>query len=156
MKAPFLSPSDRKESFMASREGEGDERDCGHCGGDRGRRGGCGRVPGGGVLRGPLAPAASRGADGMSVLDTVLPGGLTSKQAAARLAADGQNRLPVRRPTPAWRLLAAELVHFFALLFWVAGGLAFLAGMPQLGMAVFVVVVLNGVFAFAQERRAEH
>ena len=38
------------------------------------------------------------------------------------------------------------MVHFFALLFWVAGGLAFLAGMPQLGVAVFVVVVLNALF----------
>jgi P-type E1-E2 ATPase len=48
------------------------------------------------------------------------------------------------------------MFHFFALLFWVAGGLAFVAGMPQLGVAVFVVVVLNGVFAFVQEERAEH
>jgi magnesium-transporting ATPase (P-type) len=48
------------------------------------------------------------------------------------------------------------MFHFFALLFWVAGALAFVAGMPQLGVAIFVVVVLNGVFAFAQEQRAEH
>ncbi|MGE5698413.1 MAG: cation-translocating P-type ATPase [Candidatus Sericytochromatia bacterium] len=82
--------------------------------------------------------------------------GLTSGQAARRLATDGPNRLPVRRGTPAWRRLLAEMVHFFALLFWVVGGLAFLAGMPKLGIAVFVVVVLNGLFAFAQEQRAEH
>ena len=48
------------------------------------------------------------------------------------------------------------MVHFFALLFWVAGALAFVAGLPQLGVAVFVVIVLNGVFAFVQEQRAEH
>jgi magnesium-transporting ATPase (P-type) len=48
------------------------------------------------------------------------------------------------------------MVHFFALLFWVAGGLAFIAGLPQLGVAVFVVIVLNGAFAFVQERRAEN
>jgi calcium-translocating P-type ATPase len=82
--------------------------------------------------------------------------GLTSEEAAARLAAEGPNRLPVPRRTPAWRRLVAEMVHFFALLFWVAGSLAFIAGMPQLGVAVFVVVVLNGLFAFAQEQRAEH
>ncbi|HUM00245.1 MAG TPA: HAD-IC family P-type ATPase, partial [Mycobacterium sp.] len=84
------------------------------------------------------------------------PRGLTSAEAARRLAADGPNVLPAQRRTPAWRLLAAEMVHFFALLFWVAGGLAFVAGMPQLGIAVFVVIVLNGLFAFAQEQRAEH
>ncbi|WP_322860635.1 cation-transporting P-type ATPase [Mycobacterium europaeum] len=82
--------------------------------------------------------------------------GLTSEQAAARLHAEGPNRLPAPRRMPAWRRLLAEMVHFFALLFWVAGGLAFIAGMPQLGLAVFVVIVLNGLFAFAQEQRAEH
>jgi magnesium-transporting ATPase (P-type) len=82
--------------------------------------------------------------------------GLTAEEAAARLAADGPNILPVPPRTPAWRQLAAEMVHFFALLFWVAGALAFVAGLPQLGVAVFVVILLNGLFAFVQERRAEH
>ena len=82
--------------------------------------------------------------------------GLTHAEAAARLAAEGPNELPAPRRVPAWRRLAAQMFHFFALLFWVAGGLAFVAGMPQLGVAVFVVVVLNGVFAFVQEERAEH
>ena len=82
--------------------------------------------------------------------------GLTTDEASSRLAADGPNRLPTPRGTPAWRRLLAEMVHFFALLFWVAGALAFIAGMPQLGVAVFVVIVLNGVFAFIQEARAEH
>ena len=38
---------------------------------------------------------------------------------------------------------------------WGAGGLALLAGMPELGIAIFVVIVVNGLFAFAQESRAE-
>ncbi|KAA0235342.1 MAG: putative cation-transporting ATPase F [Acidimicrobiales bacterium] len=82
--------------------------------------------------------------------------GLSSAEAAARLAAGGANVLPTPRRTPVWRRFVAELVHFFALLFWVAGALAVIAGLPQLGIAVFVVVVLNGVFAFIQEQRAEH
>jgi calcium-translocating P-type ATPase len=48
------------------------------------------------------------------------------------------------------------MIHFFALLFWAAGVLAFVAGLPQLGVAIFVVIVLNGIFAFAQEERAAH
>ncbi|CAN5851531.1 cation-transporting P-type ATPase [soil metagenome] len=83
-------------------------------------------------------------------------GGLTSQQAADLLAASGPNRLPVQHNMPWWRRFAANLVHFFALLFWVAGGLAFVAGMPQLGIAIFAVVVLNAVFSFAQEERAQH
>ena len=86
---------------------------------------------------------------------TVARPGLSSAEAARRLAADGPNRLPPpERPRP-WRRLAGQLTHFFARMLWVAGGLAFLAGMPQLGVAIFVVIVVNGVFAFAQEQRAE-
>jgi magnesium-transporting ATPase (P-type) len=80
--------------------------------------------------------------------------GLDPAEAAARLATDGPNELPPPRRTPTWRLLFDQLVHFFAVMLWVAGGLAFVAGMPQLGVAIFVVIVVNGVFAFAQEQRA--
>ena len=38
---------------------------------------------------------------------------------------------------------------------WIAGGLAIVASMPQLGFAIFVVIILNGLFAFIQEYRAE-
>jgi calcium-translocating P-type ATPase len=51
--------------------------------------------------------------------------------------------------------LIAQWTHFFALLLWVAAGLAIVAGMPQLGAAIAVVVVINGLFAFVQEHRAE-
>ena len=45
--------------------------------------------------------------------------------------------------------------HFFALMLWTASGLALLAGMPVLTVAIGVVVVLNGLFSFAQEYRAD-
>lgn len=48
-----------------------------------------------------------------------------------------------------------EFTHFFALMLWVAAALAFIAGMPQLGVAVLIVVVVNGVFSHVQEERAE-
>ena len=81
--------------------------------------------------------------------------GLTSSEASERLRRDGPNILPVSPPPPAWRLLAAQMVHFFAILLWIAGGLAFLARMPELGVAIFIVVLINGLFAFGQEYRAE-
>jgi calcium-translocating P-type ATPase len=56
---------------------------------------------------------------------------------------------------PAWRHLLAQMTHFFAAMLWVASVLAFLADLPALGVAIIVVVVVNGVFAFAQEYRAE-
>ncbi len=42
------------------------------------------------------------------------------------------------------------MTHFFAMMLWVAGALAFVAGLPELGIAIFVVIVVNGVPAFAQ------
>ena len=83
-------------------------------------------------------------------------GGLTSAEVAIRQVEGGPNRLQSAKPVSAWRQLLFEMVHFFAVLLWVAGVLAIIAGMPQLGVAVFVVIVLNGLFAFVQERRAEH
>jgi calcium-translocating P-type ATPase len=81
--------------------------------------------------------------------------GLSSADAAALLQRDGPNILPMAPPPPAWRLLAEQLVHFFALMLWVASGLAFAAQMPQLGVAIVVIIVVNAVFAFLQEYRAE-
>lgn len=81
--------------------------------------------------------------------------GLTSKEAAARLVADGPNRLPAPPRPHVWQKLVGQFSHFFALMLWVAGALALVAGMPQVGIAIFVVIVVNGVFAFVQEQRAE-
>ena len=47
------------------------------------------------------------------------------------------------------------MVHFFALMLWFAALLAWWAAMPALAVAIGIVVVLNGLFAFAQEHRAE-
>ncbi|HET7540619.1 MAG TPA: cation-transporting P-type ATPase [Polyangiaceae bacterium] len=83
------------------------------------------------------------------------PCGLSSRAAADRLRRDGRNELPVLKPTPAWRHLLAQLTHFFAILLWIAGALAVAAGMPELGLAIFLVIVINGVFAYLEEHRAE-
>jgi magnesium-transporting ATPase (P-type) len=85
----------------------------------------------------------------------IQPPGLTSAEAALRLKQIGANVLPMRRPRPPWHQLTSQMVHFFAIMLWIAGTLAIIAGMPQLGFAIFVVVILNGMFAFLQEYHAE-
>lgn len=82
--------------------------------------------------------------------------GLTSVQAAELLKQAGPNLIPAEKPLPQWRKLWGELTHFFALMLWCAAGLAFLADMPQLGVAIIVVVLVNGVFAHIQQERAQH
>ena len=62
-----------------------------------------------------------------------LRAGLTSAEAAARLASDGPNKLPPPPAPHTWRKLIAQFSHFFALMLWAAGVLAVIAGMPQLG-----------------------
>jgi calcium-translocating P-type ATPase len=86
---------------------------------------------------------------------SVTDGGLSRSEVNELRAQFGANVLPASRPVPAWRQLLGQLTHFFAVLLWVAGGLAVVGGLPQLGIAIFGVVVLNGVFAFFQEHRAE-
>ncbi|WJH22933.1 cation-translocating P-type ATPase [Pseudarthrobacter defluvii] len=82
--------------------------------------------------------------------------GLSSEQAAQLLKQAGPNQLPAEKPVPQWRKLWGEMTHFFALMLWCAAGLAFIADMPQLAVAIIVVVIVNGVFAHIQQERAQH
>ena len=81
--------------------------------------------------------------------------GLTLQEVELRRTRFGLNVLPRPPRVPLWQRLVLQLVHFFAVMLWVAGALAIVAGMPQLGVAIFVVILLNAVFAFLQEYRAE-
>ena len=81
--------------------------------------------------------------------------GLTSEEARRVLAEVGPNVLAEVRPPSHLRRFSAQLVHLFALLLWAGAVLAWLAGMPQLSAAIVVVVLVNALFAFAQEYRAE-
>jgi len=83
------------------------------------------------------------------------PQGLSSGEAQRRLERYGANRLPAQRHRPLLLRFSDQLVHFMALLLWVAGSLAFIAGVPQLGWAIWAVILINGVFSFWQEFKAE-
>ena len=83
------------------------------------------------------------------------PEGLSSREAQRRLVAHGPNELR-RRGGRRWpRELAKQFVHPLALLLWLAGALAFVGGTPALGWAIIAVIVVNALFAFAEERQAE-
>jgi magnesium-transporting ATPase (P-type) len=81
--------------------------------------------------------------------------GLTSEAVRRRLTEDGPNLLPeAARPHPL-RELARQLTHLLAALLWVASALALLAGVPELAVAIVVIVLINAAFAFWQEYRAD-
>lgn len=88
-------------------------------------------------------------------MSTLTGPGLTTAEAVDRRAEHGPNRLPAPGRPSALRRLAGELTHFFALMLWAAGLLALVARLPQLGIAIFGVIVLNALFAFAQQTRAD-
>jgi len=83
------------------------------------------------------------------------PDGLTQEEAQQRLAVFGPNLLKEAKGTPLIVKFVANFTHLMAIMLWVAGIGAFLAQMPQLGIAVWAVNIINGVFSFFQEYRAE-
>ena len=83
------------------------------------------------------------------------PDGLTQEEAQQRLAVFGPNLLKEAKGTPLVVKFVANFTHLMAIMLWVAGIGAFLAQMPQLGIAVWAVNIINGVFSFFQEYRAE-
>ena len=83
------------------------------------------------------------------------PEGLSSREAQRRLAAYGPNELE-RHGGRRWpRQLLKQFTHPLALLLWAAAVLAFIGVSAVLGIAIVLVVVLNALFAFMQERQAE-
>ena len=83
------------------------------------------------------------------------PQGLSSDEAGRRLQRFGPNRLPPLKRRPLLLRFTDQLFHFMALLLWVAGTLAFVARAPQLGWAIWAVILINGLFSFWQEFKAE-
>jgi magnesium-transporting ATPase (P-type) len=81
--------------------------------------------------------------------------GLSSVEAQERLGKFGPNVL-AEAARPRWLArFARNFTYFFALLLWVGAGLAWLGEQPQLSVAIVAVIVVNAVFSFVQEYRAE-
>ncbi len=81
--------------------------------------------------------------------------GLSAAEAAVRLRRAGPNTLETVRRKPLMRVLIENFTHLMALLLWAGGLIGFLAQMPELGVAIWLVNLINGLFSFWQEYRAE-
>lgn len=90
-------------------------------------------------------------------LQSDLTTGLSSVEAGRRLQHYGPNEITRMRALPWYARLAGNLFSFFAVLLWAAAALCFVPGvdMPQLGWAIIIVIVLNGLFAFLQQYRSD-
>ena len=88
--------------------------------------------------------------------------GLTAAEAAHRLAEFGPNHVEEVGREPLLLSFAREFTHFFAITLWIGAALAFVAdhfdpgqGMARLGAAIVGVILVNGIFSFWQEYKAE-
>ncbi|TWO79137.1 cation-translocating P-type ATPase [Denitratisoma oestradiolicum] len=88
--------------------------------------------------------------------------GLTREEAVRRRAEFGPNRVEAVTRIPLWRTFLREFSDFFALILWLAAGMAFVSeganpgqGMAGLGFAIIGVILVNGCFSFWQAYRAE-
>ncbi|MDD1665090.1 MAG: ATPase P, partial [Methanomicrobiales archaeon] len=83
------------------------------------------------------------------------PSGLSRVEAEERLKRYGPNRILEIRGKPLYRRFLANFTHLMAILLWIGGIVGFIAQMPQLGIAIWMVNVINGFFSFWQEYQAE-
>ena len=81
--------------------------------------------------------------------------GLSAQMVLENQKIYGRNLLSEGKGRNILLVFLGNFIHLMAILLWVGGAVAFLAGMPQLGVAVWLVNVINGVFSFWQEYRAE-
>ena len=82
-------------------------------------------------------------------------GGLTTKEAESRLEQYGKNTIKEKASKSLLLELVANFTSMLAILLWISGSIAFIARMPELGIAIWTVNLINGVFSFIQEYRAE-
>lgn len=83
--------------------------------------------------------------------------GLSEEEAETRIKNTGKNLLKKTKETPQIIKFLKNVVSLFAILLWIGGALCFIPGvdMPQLGWAIFVVILVNAIFSYWQEFKAE-
>lgn len=80
--------------------------------------------------------------------------GLQGEEVTKHQAQYGKNIISEAKQKSMLKTFASNFTSMMALLLWVAGAIAIFADMPELGIAVWLVNVINGVFSFWQEFQA--
>ncbi len=88
--------------------------------------------------------------------------GLTEEEAQRRLSEFGFNEIKEVKKKALYVKFLEQFTHFLAMLLWLAAFMSFLSeylhpgeGMLTLGIAIIAVILINAVFTFIQEYRAE-
>ncbi|MDI6618936.1 MAG: cation-transporting P-type ATPase [Clostridiales bacterium] len=91
--------------------------------------------------------------DACKALDTSYKG-LTASEAEERQKKYGKNVISRKKGKSVILVFLSNFASLMAILLWVGGIIAFIAKMPELGIAIWLVNIINGVFSFFQEYRA--
>ena len=81
--------------------------------------------------------------------------GLTKDEASSRLGTQGFNEISKAKKSSNLSKILSNFTHTLAILLWIASILSFIGGMPQLGWAIIAVIIINALFSFWQEFKAE-
>lgn len=81
--------------------------------------------------------------------------GLSSTEAAERLARSGPNELLERGLKPAWQLLLEQFTNTMIVVLTIAAVVTAVIGDLKDTLVIVAIVLLNGIIGFAQEYRAE-
>ena len=88
------------------------------------------------------------------MLQTDLKRGLSAREAQQRLARYGPNQLKQYRTKSRWRIVVEQFTGPIVWLLLAAGGLAFAFGEIPEGIAIVVVIVINGLIGYLMEWQA--
>lgn len=81
--------------------------------------------------------------------------GLSSEEAANRLQKYGPNEIKKSEEESEWKSFFKNFVSMMAILLWISGAIAMMSGTVELGIAIWLVNIINGLFSFWQERAAK-
>src|SRR5690242_14849630 len=93
-------------------------------------------------------------ADGIAQVAADPAGGLSSAEAASRLARYGPNELPRARRTPTWRLAVGQLRDPLILVLLAAAALTVATGDLADASVIVLVIVVNTTVGVVQEVKA--
>ncbi len=80
--------------------------------------------------------------------------GLRQQQVEERQKQYGMNRLKEAEKEPIVLTFIKNFTSLMAILLWIGGGVAILSHSLELGLAIWFVNIVNGIFSFVQEYRA--
>jgi len=107
------------------------------------------------TIEGELPNIAALPADEVLGALATSAAGLTSEKAAEYQGKFGKNLIQAAKKKSPVLAFLSNFTHLMAILLWVAGIIALVAGMPELCVAVWLVNLINGCFSFWQEHQAD-